>query len=49
MALSKYMDQLKELSEPAIAWAHEHPRLAACAVASSLAVVYYVKNKVCNY
>ena len=48
MALSKYVDQVMELSEPAVTWAPEHPWLASCMLASSLAVVYYVKNKVCS-
>ena len=48
MALSKYLDQVQELSEPAVTWACEHPRLAACVLASSLAMAYYVKNKVCS-
>ena len=45
MALSKYVDQVQELCEPTVAWAREHPCLAASVLASSLAVVYYVKNK----
>ena len=46
MAQSKYVDQVQELCEPAVVWAREHPYLAACVLASSLAVVYSVKNKV---
>ena len=48
MALSKYVDQVQELCEPAVAWTPWASPSAACVLASSLAVVYYVKNKVCS-
>ena len=41
MSLSK----LRELYEPAVSWASDHPRLAAAAVASTLTLIYVIKQR----